>query len=74
MNTSMNAYEALDSLGAEMPAHAALQALIWHVETAADCPCCQEKIACLDSCTFAMDCPEEIDRMVAARTALGFKP
>ena len=36
----------------------------------ADCPCCGETKQCLDGCTFAKDCPNELERMKGARYAL----
>ena len=37
----------------------------------ARCACCETTDRCQDDCTFALDCPVEAARMVAARTALG---
>jgi len=36
----------------------------------ANCPCCRENWKCLPDCTFEEDCPDEADRMKAARYAL----
>ena len=34
------------------------------------CPCCEKPRTCVDDCTFAIDAPNEHERMVDARSAL----
>lgn len=41
-----------------------------YVEGQAMCPCCEGILACEEDCTFAADCPDDYDRMMAARDAL----
>ena len=36
----------------------------------ANCPCCDEYRKCVEDCTFAEDCPQDVDTMRAARYAL----
>ena len=35
-----------------------------------ECPCCGESRMCADDCTFAVDCPNEAQRMASIRAAL----
>lgn len=35
------------------------------------CPCCGEDDGCFYECAFSSDCPDEMERMKAAREALG---
>lgn len=55
---------AVDTLVAER------DALMEFAQYEAQCPCCSEIIKCVRGCTFHNDCPNEADRMDAARAAL----
>jgi len=59
---------AVDTLVAER------DALMEFAQYEAQCPCCSEIIKCVRGCTFHNDCPNEADRMDAARAALKGKP
>ena len=34
------------------------------------CPCCQQARKCSEGCTFAVDCPEDAERMEECRAVL----
>lgn len=40
------------------------------LECEANCPCCNMDDACVEGCTFADDCPDDNDRMLAVRQVL----
>ncbi len=65
-NTALRS--AVDTLVAER------DALMEFAQYEAQCPCCSEIIKCVRGCTFHNDCPNEADRMDAARAALKGKP
>jgi len=48
----------------------AIEALRRFAEGFARCPCCEELLTCLDECTYAVDCPNEVETRDAARAAL----
>ena len=40
------------------------------IEYTEQCPCCTEKEACNDGCTFEHDCPQDYETMQQARKAM----
>lgn len=56
--------ERLDAMAAQ------LERLLNFVEVYATCPCCDGVDECDAECTFAKDCPGDVEKMQMARDAI----
>lgn len=51
-----------------------LERLESYLGALAECPCCQERVECLEDCTLAADCPREHEKMMEVRKILKETP